>query len=344
MIRINLSIRRVLFGLSLAACFLSSQITPAAEPDAASTSVPEEKGRDEKNPPADPAKKSSTNRLREIRDSSASILEELVEKHGYRLDENQVIARVVPPFPELRATYYKVGHPGQAKAIQRPPNAMTFFWDGKRLKGWGMTFGEPYNLVGILDSALKIKKQDIEGPEDVINKPIPGDWVIRPEASEEQVLKELEAILQRQLELPVRLAFAKRVRTVYVARGKYQFTAVDLEDAETDQKTQKKSKSDRIEIYGEKLGPTDLGGGGAGDLKELLGWVGRWIEVPLIDEVEERPSEDVVWHLNDMQDKRGNPLDNRNPELVLKNLTAQTGLTFKKEYRAIRRLIVEPIE
>lgn len=339
----TISNRGVRFALLVLTCCLTPLFAPGAETDTESTLASDEKRKDEKASPAgdeDSAKKADADRLL----TPASILVELAEKHGYRLDDNRVIGRVATPFPELRATYYKVGHPGQARAIQRPPNAMTFFWDGKKLKGWGMTFGEPYNVVGVLDSALKIKKQDIEGPDEVLKKPLAGDWVIRPEASEEKVLNDLEEILQKELELPVRLLFAKRVRTVYVARGKYQFNPVDLEGAEVDPKTQQKKKSDRVEVYGEKLGPSDLGGGGAGDLAEFLGWVGRWIEIPIIDEVPERPSMDLVWHLNDTQDKQGNELDNRNPELVLKNMTAQTGLTFTKEYRAIRRLIVEPIE
>jgi hypothetical protein len=80
-------------------------------------------------------------RSEEIREASEPILAEMAEKHGYRLEPDQVIRRIAPPFPELRATYYKVGHPSQARFIQAPASAMTFLWNGEHLKNWGMTFG-----------------------------------------------------------------------------------------------------------------------------------------------------------------------------------------------------------
>ena len=228
--------------------------------------------------------------LDEIRRAAAPLLAQMTSEHGYGLDRDQVVRRIAPPFPEVRATYYKVGHPWQAKAVQKPADAMAFFWEGEKLKQWGMAFGAAYKMTDIIDYALQIKPPEIEGPKEFLERRLKGDWVIRSGVAEEQFLKEFETILQKEFNLPVQLAFAKRVRTVYVASGKYKFTPVirDDDDEETNEKAD--AKNERIEIYGSELNDPSRGGGGGGELKEFLAWVGRWIEVSIIDEVSEPPS------------------------------------------------------
>ena len=282
--------------------------------------------------------------LRQIREASEPILAEMAEKHGYRMEADQVIRRIAPPFPELRVTYYKVGHPTQARAIRTPADAMVFAWNGERLTGRGMTFGSGYAIAGVIDHALKIKSQDIEGPAEFLSQRLEGDWVIRPDSPEDKVIEQLQTILQKEFHLPVQLAFVKRVRTVYVARGKYEYTPVKREESDPNSTARQPAQIDEIQIYGKTLGSNGAGGG-TGDFKEFLGWVGRWIEMPLINEVKEPPEKQVGWTLN-----QRSPFteieykEDHDPETVLKNVAAQTGLTFKKEYRAIRRLVIEPLE
>lgn len=40
----------------------------------------------------------------------------MTEKHGYGLEEDQLVRVVRPPFPDIRMKYYETGNPGQAKA------------------------------------------------------------------------------------------------------------------------------------------------------------------------------------------------------------------------------------
>ncbi len=342
-----IQITKVVIGFALGICLVLHAAAPnttwAVEPAGAAN----EPSHDKQAPPRDAdkatqksKKKSGKDLLDEIHRASAPLLAEMAEKHGYRLEPDQVLRRIAPPFPELRAAYYLAGHPSQAKSIPRPPDAMTFLGDGESVKNWGLKFGSGYSLVDVIDAALKIKSQDIEGPAEVLNKRLEGDWVMRPGASDEKVLQELESILQKQFDQPVRLSIAKRVRTVYVARGKYQFTALNNGSNNPAKDAKTPERIDEIEIYENSLSPN--GGGGSGDFKEFLEWVGRWIDMTIIDEVSDPPDRDVCWHLNegDIAD-RGNKRDR---ELVLKHVAAQTGLTFQKELRVIRRVLVEPIE
>ena len=292
--------------------------------------------------PEDESSTGGRNLLLEIQRAAAPLLAEMAAKHGYGLEPEQALRRISPPFPEIRSTYYKVGHPWQAKQIKQPANAMTFFWDGEKLTQWGMIFGNGYRLTDVIDNALKIKPPDIEGHEDFLERRLEGDWVIRSGITEEQLLKELQTILQKEFNLPARLMFAKRVRTVFVARGKYQYVPVVRdENGKAAVKTQNEP-FDQIEIYGAKLGDPALGGGGSGEFKDFLAWTGRWIQVSIINEVTESPAKEISWHDNHPED--GNSEANHDPERVLKNISDQTGLTFTKELRVVRRLLVEPLE
>ena len=278
----------------------------------------------------------------EIPRDSALLLAEMAAEHGYGLEPGQVLRRIAPPFPLVRATYYQVGHPAQAKMVPASPNSMAFFWEGEKLTPPGMTFGAPYTLTGVIDHALKIKSPDIEGPKEFLERRLEGDWVVRAGLAEGQFLKEFETILQKEFDLPVRLAFAQRVRTVYVARGKYHYIPVERDENKTETIRKPNAKNDRIEIYGSELTDPAMGGGGGGQLKDFLAWVGRWINVSIIDEVSEPPAKGIAWH--DNAEGTGNSEENHDPELVLKNVAVQTGLTFTKELRVVRRLLVEPLE
>lgn len=290
--------------------------------------------------------KNESDARNERRKVTATILAELAEKHDYRLEPNLALRRIAPPFPEQRDAYYRARIPSRGVNVPQSAAGMTFFWDGKELRNWGMAFGAGYALTGIVDDALKIKSQDIEGPAEFLNKRLEGDWIIRPGASEDQVIQELQTILQKDFQMPVRLAFAKRVRTVYVARGKYQFKAVERKEDQQKANDKTTSHKDRIEIYGNELGPSDIGGGSSGEFKEFLNWVGRWTKTTVIDEVADSPKHELSWHDNESAkiDEEKAIRTDRNPELVLKNISAQTGLTFTKELRPIRRLLVERIE
>jgi hypothetical protein len=290
----------------------------------------------------EPAEKQRREVVAEPPRDPALLLAEMVLDHGYGLEPGQVVRRIAPPFPLVRATYYRVGHPGQAKASPDPPNGMIFSWESEKLTQQGMAFGAAYRLTDVVDYALKIKPPDIEGPKEFLERRLEGDWVVRPGLAEEQFLKEFEIILRKEFDLPLRLAIAQRVRTVYVARGKYRYIPVEGDEKKTDTNKKPNLTIDRIEIYGSELTDPDMGGGGGGELKDFLPWVGRWINVSIIDEVSERPAKVITWHDNGQGN--GTSGENHDPEMVLKNIAAQTGLTFTKELRVVRRLLVEPVE
>ena len=129
--------------------------------------------------PRDSSKQESgSDFLKRIREAAEPILAEMAEKHGYRLTPAQSIHRVAPPFDPIRMTYYRVGNPWQSKAIPAGPSAISFRWEGNALHHWGMTFGgsphDGYSLIGVADAIQGLKSQQIVGPPELLNPPIPA--------------------------------------------------------------------------------------------------------------------------------------------------------------------------
>ena len=287
--------------------------------------------------------------LREIRRNTAPVLAEMARDHGYGLAPNQDVGRVGPPFPPIRMVYYLTGRPGQAEAIPDGPTSMTFRWTNGRLQNWGMSFGGPpekgQSLTSVLDDILGVKSHQLDGDHMLLAR-VAGDWIIRPGRPAEEVLPQLEKILRDQLSLPVSLEFREVERPVYVARGEYKLTSLP---GHPDQSklilTDETIHTDPIEVFGKQLVPGSGAGGGTGEFDEFLEWLGRWIETPIVDEVTTGPSRQLSWSLHQRSPFTDQMWkEDHDPDLVLPNITAQTGITFEKETRRVKILFVEQRE
>ncbi|MGQ0633099.1 MAG: SUMF1/EgtB/PvdO family nonheme iron enzyme [Planctomycetaceae bacterium] len=279
--------------------------------------------------------------LRRIRRESAPILAAMAREHGYGLESGQYLRRVAPPFPAIRLDYYRTAH---AETIRAPPGAMVFHWKDDRLENWGLSFGD-YSLGMLLDALLELKSQFIEGPKDLFAKEIPGDWVIRPGlADAKQVaVKQLERILNDELSLSIRLRFREVEREVYVAEGNYHHAPLPGREGKGKLiLTDETREIDRIEIYGKELVPNSGGGGGSGPFPMFLDWLGRWISTPIVSEVKSPPADWLGWVLHAQEPVTPKTeAEDHDPKLVLPNISAQTGLTFKRARRPVEILFVE---
>ncbi|MFO1096043.1 MAG: carboxypeptidase regulatory-like domain-containing protein [Planctomycetaceae bacterium] len=321
-----------------------------AEP---SKAKPERTAQTETKPPAKPDQDpdGGSKLLREIRAKSAPLLAALAEKHGYGLKEGEDMKLVPPPFDPARMEYYRVGQPGQAEAIPRGPTAMLFHWREDSLTNWSMQFGDTddpgQSIAGLCEWILDRKPQDIDGASELLQQRIPGDWVMRLDTSEESRMRQLNTILLRDAPIAVRLSYKMVKRPVYVARGTYKLTPLPGHDAEDrTQLTDGVRVSDKLYIFGAETPNADSGaGGGCGDFREFLSWLGRWIEAPVISEVDTGPTRGLCWSLHEASPftQEQQRLDH-DPARVLANITKQTGLKFDKAERDVRILFVEQVE
>ena len=298
-----------------------------------------------------PDNNSASNLLRNLRLAAAPILARMASEHGYDLAPERVLRRVPPPFDPIRMEYYRTGHPSQAEAIQRGPSAMSFKWTNGELKNWGMMFsGDPattgYDVSDILDVLFKVKSQSIEGPVELLEARVPGDWVFRAGADESALLMEFQSILQNELSIPARLEFREVPRQVYVARGDYKLTPLPNHTGKDSLHLESETlETDEIEIFGTTLVPNSGAGGGTGEFTEFLSWLGNWIGTPILSEADTLPKNQLTWNLHERSPSTNQSrMEDRDALLVLGNITQQTGITFTKEERSVRILFVERVE
>jgi Protein of unknown function (DUF3738) len=250
---------------------------------------------------------------------------------AYRLAPGQNIKRVPPPRPEgIRA--WAIRHSPRTAGQLKDIRALVFGWrDPDQLQVWARMFGgtEGWSIHDLPRwMKMDIYPFEIEGEAELLNTEISGDWIVRESVPAEQLIRPLEAILQRVLRRRITLALRRVERDVVVARGRYHSSPLPGHG------------EDHVEIYGRKLSPN--GGGGSGGFAQFLKWVGDWIGRPIVNEVESPPTGIIGWHYNQSQPfAERTQLEDRDETLVLKHIQEQTGLTFGREKRPVRILFVE---
>jgi hypothetical protein len=252
---------------------------------------------------------------------------------AYSLAPGEVLKRIPPPRPGGVRVWAERNRRGAGDDLEHV-SSMTFRWvDPDRLEQhWSRFGGAEGWSIRELPTFLgcHVSRTEIEGDAQLLNSQISGDWVYRKGASDEQIVRRLEAIVQRALKQRVRLEFRNLERDVIVAAGAYRSMPV------------RGGQQDRIEIYAKEIIRDGTGGGGSGTLAEFLRWVGDWIEWPVVNEVTAPPAGNIAWHTNsrkpvDEQTRR----EDHDEALVLPHLREQTGLTFTRARRKIRILLVE---
>jgi len=246
---------------------------------------------------------------------------------AYRLRPGEVLRYIPPPFIPERLKYYQIDNPSQAKAIPAGPTVLFFTQDGQgRLKNGSYGFGPAqYPLEFALRFDLGFKPYEFEGPRDLLNLPVNGDWTIRQGLSQETLVTALEPILRKIT--GQHILFEKRTvdRDVVVVTGNH-FAAPPPGTA--------------IELYAENV--HDNAYDSYGDLNNFFQRIGDRLEIRVIDETKFDPpslanaTTQLTW--TNHRDSDGYIMKNRRNELidkVLKNLADQTGLTFTRESRPV---------
>ncbi len=206
--------------------------------------------------------------------------------------------------------------------VRRSNRAAFYRWNGG-LKRSGMGFGK-IGIREVLSYIAGIYPQEVEGDKELLASRVLGDFIVREGVRKGKIVRELQDILRRDLKLPVTMTFREVPREVIVARGSFRFTQIPGR------------RPGWVEIHGERLTEDpSVGGGGGGDFDKFLMSVGSYLNRHVVNEVEVPPKGRVQWHYNHRREGR------QNPDLVLRRLTQQTGLTFTKETRRVRVLFVE---
>jgi len=242
------------------------------------------------------------------------------DKH-YALVDGQILKRVGPPYPPERADYLFYRSSGGSADLER---SEVFRWEG-RLRSWGSMGAN--SLQQVLGFVLKLGRGEFDGPPELLNMAVPGDWIVRQGVSQTDQLKALEKILAEELKQPVHLTSRQVERDVIIAAGRYQFHALGGLPKE------------RAVHLGTGAFPSDEGGGGSGSLRQMLDWLGDRIGRLVIDETE--PSNATIeWrdHLARTATEVASDTDSGRELLkrLLDNVSKQTSLTFRAERRQVK--------
>jgi hypothetical protein len=244
------------------------------------------------------------------------------------------VMRVPPPYSAGRLAFYRAANPSQAKAIPRGPDAMMLQWRGQQLRPWGMTFGQPYTTASLISVILAVHSaKQIEGDPALLSAKVEGDIVVDFAAVLESRRIGMEKMLSDVAGNAVTIEFREVERPVTVLSGQWKYKPV------ADNTPQRP----RIEIYGPELNAKDrrnYGGGGSGNADSFAGALGNWLSQEIVIDSATVPKQ-LSWHYNE---NLGDPLQRgrgHDPELVLKHIEEQTGLTAKTETRRVMHVFVQ---
>ena len=241
----------------------------------------------------------------------------------YALADGQVLKRVGPPYPPERADYLLAeSRPWQNDSA----HSEVFRWDG-HLHSWAQSGA--CRLEDVLGSiVLDLRRSEFEGPADLLNLPVPGDWVIRPGPSKADGLLALEKILADELKTPIHFTPREVEREVIVAKGRYRFQAIGDVAGER-----------AVHLATDALNTTGGGGGGSGSLREMLDWIGDRTRRLVIGKTESS-NEGVQWHdhlMYQVEEIRAESDSGRGlRRRLLENVSKQTSLTFREERRKVK--------
>ncbi len=244
----------------------------------------------------------------------------------YRLEIDDVMRRIAPPFIPERQTYYKMREPTQAEAIEQPPDYFRFRWDGGlRRDGYGFRGGD-LPLQAVLTRIVKLAPYEFEGADEALNLPVAGDWIVREDTSVDERLAALEAIFAEQFGRDIRFVHETVERDVLVATGRFAF------------KPLAGTRNDGVvHIYAQSRDPDEQQGwqgGGSGTVDEFIRWMGGRIGRHIINQTTASEGDQLEWENHrDSRDIARNPGVPGRLKMLLHHLTRQTSLEFRPDRR-----------
>lgn len=253
----------------------------------------------------------------------------------YRLEEGQMLKRIAPPFIPERREYFKLAQPGRYSANTPYDLAkqFVFSWDGDlNIRNIPMGGGIP-RLNTTLESVIGLGRNDYDIPPEVLNIDISGDWIVHKDTPQEDLLQALEPIIKDETGRDIDFVKQKVETKAIIARGTYRLAP--LPDAK---------EKNCVHVYTDKLDTDSGAGGGRGTLSTFLRFVGNHrINMIILDNTESGDVE-LSWRNHYSSDfgwlRDNEQLHNEKVDMLLNNLSRQTGLTFERETAPVEKWFI----
>lgn len=259
----------------------------------------------------------------------------------YHLDQGQVIKRINAPQPSGRLydldkwiPEFHVLSDGTYKEANL--RCLIYQERGGKLEdkvpffAYSSAPSTGYEAGTVASIISNVEYRDIEDPDHLLlDKSIVGDYVVNADAPTEKVVAAFGQILKNECGLPVKLELREVEHATVTVRGKLKPPFELKPDSP-------------LELYAATLQP-GKGEKDQGTFQEFLEDLGRFIEPSgrVVSEVENPPRAKISWHRNirtRFDDKTLH--EDREARSVLNHLEEQTGLTFTRELRKLRKIVV----
>ena len=253
----------------------------------------------------------------------------------YRLEDSQVLKRMAPPLIPERTDYFLSIRQGRYSPNMPEHVVKLYFnWDGKLSIRGSSAGGGILRLKSILESVIGLGSREYDIPLELLSIDMSGDWIVRKDTSQEERLDALEQIIKDETGRDINFVKRQVEDEVIVARGTYRLTP--LPDVQ---------QKDCVHVYTDKLDSSSGAGGGSGTLSKFLRFIANHrINRNIIDKTN---SGDVrlSWrnhyssHISWLQQYPQQ--HNEKVDILLNNLTRQTGLIFKRETTTVEKWFVD---
>ncbi len=260
----------------------------------------------------------------------------------YRLNEGEILKHIPEPFMPERSDFFDQQrrlHPdpfgGPGEGPPRDPDGNIFLWDGQEVKDYGTNPG----ALEVMLRALGVRPYEMRGPDNLLKFPLRGDWVLYEKSPVDKRLEAFARILKEKFGHSVRFEKRRLEEEVIVVAGKlniHPLKAERWEELMSDVYHFLPEPARRpVHVYVDSLetgrfrvlyADTYL----SGLLDELAGKLGRKV----VDETE--PSDILVgWSLHETFNRDYIEKEPSRLDRLLKNLSRQTSLQFRRERRPV---------
>jgi hypothetical protein len=240
----------------------------------------------------------------------------------YRLDEGEIVRHIPTPYIPERETWARAERINGDYFV--PDWPMGFRWDGT-LHNYSLGGGGSTLLTAFEECRYDIDNVAFgpEGSASLKHLPLPGDWIIRKDADEDQRIAALQQVVVKELKRPIAIVKRHLERDVIVASGQFQLHPLP----------QVKDKR-YLWLFTDSIVESSPRGGGSGSLAKLLQRIGDYTQRYVVNESTSPPALQVRWrHAQSLSPVHSGDDTLRNQ--LLDNLASQTSLTFRKERRMV---------
>jgi hypothetical protein len=293
----------------------------------------------EKNPrPVEDA----TARRKRIRDLAGL----LIQEQGYVIQDGHEVAWVPHILSDYRKTRIGIEtRPGEVEK-RGDGTSQVYIFDGKRLDSYPRVEHREYSIEFPIECILHIRKPFIEAPPALWELRLNGDWVVRRDAISrpDRLAADLESILNTDFHANVDVALRDVEREVFVASGDYAYVPFDPakpkpKTSREDDRFKEPFEIDEVDLFAEVRREPEFKGRPWGyEFNELLSVMSWYLGTPIVNEVTTPPTNLIsITPMFSYPD-----LKPGEPQMILNNMTPQTGLVFRPGKRKIKVLAIEP--